>query len=188
MRLTARQWQKPAAKRRLLTACRFTLRVSGAHPSKMYSLRFDDDFRERYETRYETAWRYCDYEGLGIWFTSFSYSSNHSVSPRAPTDGRIVIPQETASGDKGDPEQCQINPPRIVTEVIICYSSPLRCFLRRWAKTDPKGVNLKSLLKTRRPAESRNDRRLFVFILRRLGVSFSRRCQTNAELKTQSKS
>lgn len=111
MRLTARQWQKPAAKRRLLTACRFTLRVSGAHPSKMHSLRFDDDFRERYETRYETAWRYCDYEGLGIWFTSFSYSSNHSVSPRAPTDGRIVIPQETASGDKGDPEQCQINAP-----------------------------------------------------------------------------
>lgn len=111
MRLTARQWQKPAAKRRLLTACRFTLRVSGAHPSKMHSLRFADDFRERYETRYETAWRYCDYEGLGIWFTSFSYSSNHSVSPRAPTDGRIVIPQETASGDKGDPEQCQINAP-----------------------------------------------------------------------------
>lgn len=112
MRLTARQWQKPAAKRRLLTACRFALRVSGAHPSKMHSLRFADDFRERYETRYETAWRYCDYEGLGIWFTSFSYSSNHSVSPRAPTDGRIVIPQETASGDKGDPEQCQINAPR----------------------------------------------------------------------------
>lgn len=111
MRLTARQWQKPAAKRRLLTACRFTLRVSGAHPSKMHSLRFADDFRERYETRYETAWRDCDYEGLGIWFTSFSYSSNHSVSPRAPTDGRIVIPQETASGDKGDPEQCQINAP-----------------------------------------------------------------------------
>lgn len=185
MRLTARQWQKPAAKRRLLTACRFTLRVSGAHPSKMYSLRFDDDFRERYETRYETAWRYCDYEGLGIWFTSFSYSSNHSVSPRAPTDGRIVIPQETASRDKGDPEQCQINAPRASWQrssfVIHLHSG-------RWAKTDPKDVNLKSLLKTRRPAESRNDRRLFDFILRRLEISFSRRCQTNAELKTQSKS
>ena len=116
--LTVRQWEKPATKKGIV-------RLLVDYSASLWNTSFENIF--------PVFWRWCQaalwnmllqnlplilscMEILWLWrpwhmiHIIFIFIKPFS-EPSCPTDGRIVILQETALRDKGDPEQRQINAP-----------------------------------------------------------------------------